>query len=129
MLLIKNPQFWPNHNETLSKKGTHGYLILTKFRYYWVKIVDFLIKAYVFQTCQICFVFKIEFFISVCQTNVFYVCHMEQEDFFNFLVIKIPIKDSGEKFVVWDQKLNLNQNSACVLSTFHWKTSTSMVLT
>ena len=28
------------------KCGTHEYLILTKFRIDWVKIVDFLIKAY-----------------------------------------------------------------------------------
>ena len=46
MLLIKNPQFLPNHNETLSNYGTHEYLILTKFRNDWIKIVDFLIKAY-----------------------------------------------------------------------------------
>ena len=47
MLLLKNPQFLPNRDETLSKWGTHKYLILTKFRQNWVKIVDFLIKAYV----------------------------------------------------------------------------------
>ena len=45
MLLLKDPQFLPNHNETLSKSDTHEYLILTKFRNDWVKIVDFLIKA------------------------------------------------------------------------------------
>ena len=45
MLLLKNPQFLPNHYETLSKWGTHEYLIWTKFRNDWVKIVDFLIKA------------------------------------------------------------------------------------
>ena len=55
MLLIENPQFLPNHNETLSNYGTHEYLILTKFRNDWIKIVDFLIKAYVIQTCQIRF--------------------------------------------------------------------------
>ena len=47
MLLLKNPQFLPNHNETLPKYGIHEYLILTKFRNDWVKIVAFLIKAYV----------------------------------------------------------------------------------
>ena len=31
MLLLKNPQFLPNHYETLSKCGPHEYLILTKF--------------------------------------------------------------------------------------------------
>ena len=46
MLLLKNPQFLPNHYETLSKCGPHEYLILTKFPNDWVKIVDFLIKAY-----------------------------------------------------------------------------------
>ena len=35
MLLLKNQQFLPNHRETL-----------TKFRDDWVKIVDFLKKAY-----------------------------------------------------------------------------------
>ena len=47
-VLIKNPQFLPlpNHYETLSKWDPHKYLILTKFRNYLVKIVDFLIKAY-----------------------------------------------------------------------------------
>ena len=46
VLLLKNLQFLPNHNETLSKWGTHEYLIFTKFRNNWVKIVDFLIKAH-----------------------------------------------------------------------------------
>ena len=46
MLLLKNPQFLPNYYETLSKWSTLEYLILTKFHNDWVKIVDFLIKAY-----------------------------------------------------------------------------------
>ena len=46
MLLLKNPQFLTNHYEIVSKKSTHEYLILLKFRYDWVKIVDFIIKAY-----------------------------------------------------------------------------------
>ena len=32
MLLLKNLQFLPDHNETLTKEGTHEDLILTKFR-------------------------------------------------------------------------------------------------
>ena len=35
-----------NHYETLSKWGPNEDFIFTKFRYDWVKIVDFLIKAY-----------------------------------------------------------------------------------
>ena len=31
IFLLKNPQFLPNHCETLSKWGTYGDLILTKF--------------------------------------------------------------------------------------------------
>ena len=46
MLLLKNPQFLHNHYETLSKWGPNEDFIFTKFRYDWVKIVDFLIKAY-----------------------------------------------------------------------------------
>ena len=46
MLLIKNPQFSSNHYETRSKQSTYEYLILTEFRNDWVKIMDFLIKAY-----------------------------------------------------------------------------------
>ena len=46
MLLQKNPQFLPNHYETLTKGGTNEDLILTKFRNDRVKIVDFLVKAY-----------------------------------------------------------------------------------
>ena len=46
ILLLKNPQFRPDHYETLTKGGTHEHLILTKFRNDRVKIVDFLIKAY-----------------------------------------------------------------------------------
>ena len=41
MLLLKNPQFLPDHYETLSKEGTHENLILTKFRNDPVKIVNF----------------------------------------------------------------------------------------
>ena len=48
MLLLKNPKFLTNHYETLSKWGTrHEYLILTKFRNDWLKIVGFLIKSVV----------------------------------------------------------------------------------
>ena len=50
MLLLKNPQFYPNHYETLSKWGPNEDFIFTKFRYDWVKIVDFLIKAYLWQS-------------------------------------------------------------------------------
>ena len=47
MLLLKNPQFLPNHLRNFVKKwGFDEDLILTKFRNDWVKIVDFLIKAY-----------------------------------------------------------------------------------
>ena len=46
MLLLKNLQFLPDHYETLTKGGTHDDLILTKLRNNWVKIVDFLVKAY-----------------------------------------------------------------------------------
>ena len=46
MLLLKNPQFLPDHYETLTKGGTHEDLIQTKFRNDRVKIADFLIKAY-----------------------------------------------------------------------------------
>ena len=46
MLLLKNPQFLPNHYETFSKWGCHEDLILTKYRNDWVKIVDFFIKPY-----------------------------------------------------------------------------------
>ena len=46
MLLLKNTQFLPNHSETFLKYGTHEYPILAKFRNDWVKIVNFLIKAY-----------------------------------------------------------------------------------
>ena len=45
MLLLKNLQFVPSHCETLSLKGTHEYLIVTKFHNDWVKIVDFFNKS------------------------------------------------------------------------------------
>ena len=47
MLLLKNLQSLSNDYETWSKLSTHEYLILTEFHNHWVKIVDFLIKAYV----------------------------------------------------------------------------------
>ena len=50
MVLLKNPQFYPNHYKILWKWRTHEYLIFTKFRNDWVKIVDFLIKAYFWQS-------------------------------------------------------------------------------
>ena len=46
MLILKNLEFFPNHYETMSIYGTHEHVILTKFRNDWVKIVEFLIKAY-----------------------------------------------------------------------------------
>ena len=49
-LLSKNPQFLPHHYETLSKLGTYEYLIVSKCRNDWVKIVDFSIKAYFCQS-------------------------------------------------------------------------------
>ena len=47
MLLLKNLQSLPYEFETRSKLSTHVYLLLTVFHDHWVKIVDFLIKAYV----------------------------------------------------------------------------------
>ena len=52
MLLLENPQFLPKNYETKSKCPTHEWIILTKSHNFWVKIVDFLIKAYVFPECQ-----------------------------------------------------------------------------
>ena len=46
MLLLKNPQFLPKDYETRSKLSVHENLILTKCHNDWVKIVDFLKKAY-----------------------------------------------------------------------------------
>ena len=50
MHILKNPQFSSIHYKILSKWGTHEDLILTKFRNDWVKIVDFFIKAYFWQS-------------------------------------------------------------------------------
>ena len=47
MLLLKNPQFLPNDYETQAKLSAHEYQILTEFHNHWVKILDFVIKAYV----------------------------------------------------------------------------------
>ena len=47
MFVLRNLQFLPNDYETKTKLRTHEYLILTEFHNHWVKIVDFLIKAYV----------------------------------------------------------------------------------
>ena len=41
MLLLKKPQFLPDHYEILTKEGTHENLILTKFCNDRIKIVDF----------------------------------------------------------------------------------------
>ena len=46
-LLLKNLQFLPNHYETWPKLATHESLILTKFHSAWIKIVEFLIIAYI----------------------------------------------------------------------------------
>ena len=43
---IKNPQFLPKNYGTSSKLSIHEYVILTECHNYWVKIVDFLLKAY-----------------------------------------------------------------------------------
>ena len=36
MLLLENPQFLPNHYETLSQKGLDEHLIVAKFRNDWI---------------------------------------------------------------------------------------------
>ena len=46
MLLLKNPQFLHNQYEIKPKWPAHVQVILAKFRNDWVKIVDFLVKAY-----------------------------------------------------------------------------------
>ena len=53
MLLLENPQFLPNIYETLPKWPAHEWVILAKSHNYWVKIADFLIKAYLLSECQI----------------------------------------------------------------------------
>ena len=52
LLLIKNPQFLPNIFETWSKGLPHELVILNKSQRNWVKIVDFLIRAYFWATCH-----------------------------------------------------------------------------
>ena len=44
--IIKNPQFLPDFFETWSKCPPYESVILTKSQRNWVKIADFLIKAY-----------------------------------------------------------------------------------
>ena len=69
MLLLWNPQFSPNHYENLSKCGTNGDLILTKFRNDWVKFVDFSIKAYFLMSTFFCIR---PYIASIrCQTHYF----------------------------------------------------------
>ena len=46
-IFIKNLQFLPNDYETRPKLSTQECLILTEFHNQWVKIVDFLRKAFV----------------------------------------------------------------------------------
>ena len=54
VLLLKiQIQFLPNDYETLSKLSTHKCLILTEFHNHWVKIVDFVIKAYVLRKSEL----------------------------------------------------------------------------
>ena len=54
MLIIKNPQFSPNFDDTLPKWSSHGMVILTKCHKNWVKIVDFLLIAYFWAGGQFC---------------------------------------------------------------------------
>ena len=49
---MQNPQFLSNHYETQSKLGTQEYGFLTEFCNDWVKIADFLLKAY-FSMCTL----------------------------------------------------------------------------
>ena len=46
ILLLKNPQFLPNSFETWSKGPLYQSVKLSKSQKNWVKIVDFLIRAY-----------------------------------------------------------------------------------
>ena len=52
MLLLENPQFLPKFFETWSKGPPHDLVIQTKSQRNWLKIVDFLIKAYFWATCH-----------------------------------------------------------------------------
>ena len=52
MLLIKNPQFLPNFDDTLSKWPIHELVNLAKCHKNWIKIVDFLLIAYFWARCQ-----------------------------------------------------------------------------
>ena len=48
-LLIKNPQFLSNLNETWSKLTAHEWVILINFQWDWAKIVDFVLKENYFR--------------------------------------------------------------------------------
>ena len=90
MLLLKNPQFFPNHDENLSKCVTNEYLILTKNRQDWAKIVDFLIKAYFFM-CTL--------FLHQTLVRIYYLLSLfcNDTEFFSHPRVNWPLeKHSGE---------------------------------
>ena len=49
----KNPQFQCNKPEIKAIQPTHGLVILTKFHYYYVKIVDFFIIGKFLGQCHL----------------------------------------------------------------------------
>ena len=94
MLLLKNSQFLRNHYENWWKCGTHEYHIFTNFRNDFVKIVDFLIKAYSWVSLKFgvtyCNIFK--------QILLSWNCASSQNS--EKLTIKIFHRSFCEKFTV-----------------------------
>ena len=86
MLLLKNPQFLRNHNETWSKCGTHGLFIFTKFCNDCIKIVDFLIKAY--------FWGFLKFGAPYCNIYIFSSKIIVYQENFYHLMFQIRVSDS-----------------------------------
>ena len=104
MLLLKNPQFLPNFFGTWLKWCTNGLVILTKCPYDWVKIVDFLLKAYLWAKCHFCF--------QTLYHKSWYITHLKK-------IVKIISKNlKSSKWYFWRKNLNF-----FLLRKFQRKTS------
>ena len=99
-LIIKNPQFLPNLNETRSKFTAHEWVILTKFQWDWAKIVDFVLKENYFQfgtfLCLSLYYKIIN--IPISQSHMFFVLHGPKCIFSLRIVVLFPLGRFSNSF-------------------------------
>ena len=126
MLLIKNPQFLPNHNETWPPWPTHELLILTKFHNDWVKIVDFFDKSiFLVESRFVCTYIRQKILHDIATRNTSYFCTLNTFELgkIEIFVMHRPVDFNFWFYIdcppnIWNPNINLTTFDIILFNRF-----------